>query len=193
MTVGSCSLCMLRMIIIDYCYCRPSFISFLLALKQRRTLRKSAAPTTEDDSNTSGNSSEEEEEEEKDLTADPSTSQPPGQGQPPSGMYCKYPILLKCFSPMCTLRYCNILQSSKIAMAESATMPEGSGPSTSLVTRLSGSDFWNSLMYMHTLYSILHKQTKMPYKDTDTFTVQQRLQKDNTTQGGPRQHESTIF
>lgn len=62
-----------------------------LSLQQQRKLRVSIAPTTED-LNSDGNTSpeEEEEEEEEDLTGDPSTSQPPGQDQLPSGMLCTY-------------------------------------------------------------------------------------------------------
>lgn len=60
-----------------------------LSLQQQRKLRVSIVPTTED-LNSDGNTSPEEEEEEEDLTGDPSTSQPPGQDQLPSGMLCTY-------------------------------------------------------------------------------------------------------
>ena len=59
------------------------------SLQQQRKLRVSVAPPTAEDLNSDGNTSpeEEEEEEEEDLTGDPSTSQPPGQDQLPSGMH----------------------------------------------------------------------------------------------------------
>jgi len=74
---------------------------------------------------------------------------------------------------------CNILRSSKIVMAEAATIPEGLSPSKSLVTKLSDSDWRNSDVHAYILQYIVQtdKDPSGPHKDTDTFTVQQRLQK----------------